>query len=658
MDSNKTVNPDLKNERQKCTFNPLELTYLVYEGRDRNKQRKEIENFFFSDPDLQDKVPLDFLSHKEKYEETIRKACVIHKKLLEYRSIAGHIDSETEKLLQSVIAAVLKDGNPFGLNTVMFVPALLGQGTPEQQSKWLKRAIKYEIIGTELGHGTFIRGLETTAHYDPNTQEFILNSPTLSSYKWWMPSMGHTANYAVVMAQLYTQGVRRGIHLFIVQIRDEETHEPMPGIKVGEIGTKVGMHAINNGYLGFENVRIPRNRMLMKNAQLPDGSYVKAPSDKLTYGAMMFVRVIMLQGAAAQLAQASTIAIRYSVVRRQSEMKPGEPEPQILDYRTQQYKLFPNLATSLAIKQSASFVWKMYTDNFVIKFDSSGNSIFYERAKAVCTSTAAQGVETCRLSCGGHGYMTCSNFSCIYGVATASCTYEGENTVLLLQTARYLMKAWQQAVSGVNLTPTVAYLKEALSERKSSQQWENSIPHIVKAFQRVSAGKVRMGLKSLQKRINGGFAPEVAWNSTSIELAECAEAHARTFLVETFIKRIAEINCSVALKTVLVQLSELFAIYTLLRNKGDFLAFSNMTPQDISGLQVWMENLLEALRPNAVGIVDGFDFHDRVLSSALGAYDGRVYERLFEEASKSPLNKETVNQSFHKYLKPFLKSSL
>jgi hypothetical protein len=38
---------------------------------------------------------------------------------------------------------------------------------------------------TELGHGTFIRGLETTAHYDPTTQEFILNSPTLTSYKWW-----------------------------------------------------------------------------------------------------------------------------------------------------------------------------------------------------------------------------------------------------------------------------------------------------------------------------------------------------------------------------------------------------------------------------------------------------------------------------------------
>ena len=33
--------------------------------------------------------------------------------------------------------------------------------------------------------GTFIRGLETTATYDPQTEEFVLHSPTLASTKWW-----------------------------------------------------------------------------------------------------------------------------------------------------------------------------------------------------------------------------------------------------------------------------------------------------------------------------------------------------------------------------------------------------------------------------------------------------------------------------------------
>jgi acyl-CoA oxidase len=56
---------------------------------------------------------------------------------------------------------------------------------------------------------------------------------------------------------------------------------------------------------------------------LQDGTYVKSPSDKLTYGTMMFVRVILLQDMAGYLSKASTIAIRYSAVRRQSELKPG-----------------------------------------------------------------------------------------------------------------------------------------------------------------------------------------------------------------------------------------------------------------------------------------------------------------------------------------------
>jgi acyl-CoA oxidase len=75
-------------------------------------------------------------------------------------------------------------------------------------------------------------------------------------------------------------------------------------------------------------------------------------------------------------------------------------------------------------------------------------------------------------------------------------------------------------------------------------------------------------------------------------------------------------------------------------------------------LQYRLEDALAKLRPNAVAIVDGFDIPDNVLGSALGAYDGNVYERLFEEAQKSPLNQEPVNKSFHMYLKPFMKSQL
>lgn len=56
--------------------------------------------------------------------------------------------------------------------------------------------------------------------------------------------------------------------------------------------------------------------------------------------------------------------------------------------------------------------------------------------KAVCTKDSAKAIEVCRLATGGHGYMNSSNFPSTYGMVTAAETYEGENTVLLLQTAR------------------------------------------------------------------------------------------------------------------------------------------------------------------------------------------------------------------------------
>lgn len=69
----------------------------------------------------------------------------------------------------------------------MFVPAIKGQGTNEQQQKWIPLAYKLQIIGcyaqTELGHGSNVQGLETTATFDPKTDEFVIHSPTLTSSK-------------------------------------------------------------------------------------------------------------------------------------------------------------------------------------------------------------------------------------------------------------------------------------------------------------------------------------------------------------------------------------------------------------------------------------------------------------------------------------------
>uniref|UniRef100_A0A1B0BSF1 Acyl-CoA oxidase C-alpha1 domain-containing protein n=1 Tax=Glossina palpalis gambiensis TaxID=67801 RepID=A0A1B0BSF1_9MUSC len=180
-------------------------------------------------------------------------------------------------------------------------------------------------------HGTFLRGLETRADYDEKTQEFGLNSPTLTACKWWLGGFGHTVNYAVIVAQLYTLRKFRSLAPFIVQISDKVTHMPVPGVDIGEIGPKLGMKSGNNGYLGLKNVRVPLNHMVMKNQQmLFNGTYISPKNSASAYGIMMFVRVVLIREASLALAKASTTAAHYLAVRRQSHVDPNKPEPQIL----------------------------------------------------------------------------------------------------------------------------------------------------------------------------------------------------------------------------------------------------------------------------------------------------------------------------------------
>lgn len=56
--------------------------------------------------------------------------------------------------------------------------------------------------------------------------------------------------------------------------------------------------------------------------------------------------------------------------------------------------------------------------------------------KAFTTWAANSAIEVCRMSCGGHGYSRSSALPDIYVEFTPTCTYEGENTVMMLQTAR------------------------------------------------------------------------------------------------------------------------------------------------------------------------------------------------------------------------------
>uniref|UniRef100_A0AAX7TZ02 Acyl-coenzyme A oxidase n=1 Tax=Astatotilapia calliptera TaxID=8154 RepID=A0AAX7TZ02_ASTCA len=564
---------------------------------------------------------------------------------------------------------------PLDLHLGMFLPTLLNQATPEQMDRFFMPAWTLKIIGTyaqtEMGHGTHLRGLETTATYDPATQEFVLNSPTVSSIKWWPGGLGKTSNHAIVLAQLYTLGNCHGLHAFIVPIRDMNTHLPLPGIVVGDIGPKFGFNEVDNGFLKLENVRIPRENMLMKYAKVePDGTYVKPPSTKLTYGTMVFIRSMIVAESARALAKSSTIAIRYSAVRHQSEIRPGEPEPQILDYQTQQYKLFPLLATAYAFTFVGQYMRQTYhriTED-INQGDFSEMPELHALSaglKAFTSWEATSAIEVCRMSCGGHGYSRSSALPDIYVEFTPTCTYEGENTVMMLQTARYLVKSYKQAKAGQQLSGIVSYLNEADVRRVQPQPVAarptvvdiNDLTSLTEVYKLRAAILVELAAKSIQQELQRRKSQEDAWNNSAIDLVRASNAHCHYVVVKLFTDKLGEV-ADTAVHSVLSTLALLYTLYGITKNSGDFLQVSKIiiVPQ-VMQISSRIKELLAQLRPNAVALADAFDIHDKKLNSVLGRYDGNVYEHMFEWARKSPLNATEVHESFHKYLKP-LRSKL
>ncbi|XP_047221568.1 peroxisomal acyl-coenzyme A oxidase 1 isoform X1 [Girardinichthys multiradiatus] len=656
------MNPDIKRERLNASFDVEKVTYILDGGPEKTKRRREIESLVFSDPDFNEEDP-NFLSRSERYDQAIRKSAQMVLKLREY----GIADPEEIYHYKSCVHPGRP--SPLDLHLAMFLPTLLNQASPAQMDHFFMPAWNLKIIGTyaqtEIGHGTHLRGLETTATYDPATQEFVLNSPTVSSIKWWPGGLGKTSNYAIVLAQLYTLGNCHGLHAFIVPIRDMTTHEPLPGIVVGDIGPKFGFSEVDNGFLKLENVRIPRENMMMKYSKVePDGTYVNPPSSKLTYGTMVFVRSMIVGESARALAKSCTIAIRYSAVRHQSEIRPGEPEPQILDYQTQQYKLFPLLAMGYAFTFVSQYMTEIYhrITEHINQGDFSELPELHALSaglKAFTTWETNSAIEVCRMSCGGHGYSRSSALPDIYVEFTPTCTYEGENTVMMLQTARYLVKSYRQAKAGQQLSGIVSYLNESQNRRVQPQAVAarppvvdiNDLSSLVDGYKQRAAVLVEVAAKSIQQELQRRKSQEDAWNNSAIDLVRASDAHCHYVVVKVFNEKLKGIG-DTAIHSVLSTLAVLYAMHGITKNSGDFLQAGVVSVPQVLQISVRIKELLSQLRPNVVALVDAFDIHDKKLNSVLGRYDGNVYEHMFEWARRSPLNATEVHESFHKYLKP------
>ena len=63
---------------------------------------------------------------------------------------------------------------------------------------------------------------------------------------------------------------------------------PFPGVKVGDLGEKLGYSSVDNGYLSFEHYRIPRKNMLSRFMSIDKhGEFKMKENPKVIYQIMV-----------------------------------------------------------------------------------------------------------------------------------------------------------------------------------------------------------------------------------------------------------------------------------------------------------------------------------------------------------------------------------
>ncbi|XP_068413931.1 peroxisomal acyl-coenzyme A oxidase 2 [Eschrichtius robustus] len=654
------VHPDIESERHMQSFNVEELTNILDGGAQNTALRRKVESIIHSDPELSLKDNY-FMTQNERYEAAIKKK--FHIQMLAQR-LGWSEDSRELYYANRSLSGDLGLALQF-----VFQKALRSLGSEEQIAKWDPLCNKLQILATyaqtELGHGTYLQGLETEATYDAATQEFVVHSPTLTAIKWWPGDLGRSATHALVQAQLICSGAQQGMHAFIVPIRSLKDHSPLPGITVGDIGPKMDFDHSDNGFLQLDHVRVPRENMLSRFAQvLPDGTYIKLGTAKSNYLSMVVVRVDILSDEVIPLLQkACVIAIRYSVIRRQSRLRPSDPEAKVLDYQTQQQKLFPPLAKAYAFHFVANSLLEFFHRSYSSILDRDFSLLPELHAlsagmKALVSDFCIQGAELCRRACGGHGYSKLSGLPSLVTRVTASCTYEGENTVLYLQTARFLVKSYlqaQESTSQRSLPQSVAYLTAPHLARCPAQKVADFLhPELyTTAWAHVAARLIKDSVHHLQTLMQSGADRHEAWNQTTVIHLQAAKAHLYYVTVKIFTEALEKLENQPAIQQVLKRLCDLYALHGIMTNTGDFLHDGFLSGAQIDMARKAYLDLLLLIRKDAILLTDAFDFSDQCLNSALGCYDGNVYERLFQWAQKSPTNTQG-NPAYEKYIRPLL----
>lgn len=314
---------------------------------------------------------------------------------------------------------------------------------------------------TELGFGNNAVEMETTATYDPATQEFIVNSPTTLSQKYWITNGACHAKYAAVFAQTIVNGQNEGIHVVLVRIREEDL-TVSKGVFIEDMGIKMECNGVDNARIAFHNVRVPYTNLLNKYSDIDPASGKLISSISKKRNRFLKVADRLLSGRlciASMMMGAVKMGLLITLLFAKNRFgvgKDGKSSSPILDYQLQKLALIPLLAQAVSHNIGLNYIKDMYSNPTTINED---NVRFCCVIKPLVSWLAEKVGSVCRERCGGQGYLSVNRIGSIVGFSHAGMTAEGDNCVLMQKVAKELLSDLQ---SGKISLPTMKRTQAAL----------------------------------------------------------------------------------------------------------------------------------------------------------------------------------------------------
>ncbi|KAA8493504.1 Acyl-coenzyme A oxidase 3, peroxisomal [Porphyridium purpureum] len=325
---------------------------------------------------------------------------------------------------------------------------------------------------TELGHGSNVMAIETVATYDPSSQTFDLFTPNNLASKFWIGGSAQHGKLCAVFAQLRMGDQWQGPHVFLVRIRDDDGNL-MPNVRIKDCGSKMGLQGVDNGQIWFDHVKVPRENMLNRLANVsPQGEYtspLKSVAQRFgaTVGGLTMGRFLIAAAAVDASKIGLIVAVRYSCMRTQFKDK------KIMEYVTHQRRLVPALATTYGLEfamQELSRMMRKSQTSKEVHFLSSG-------LKAYATWHRVKTLQDCREACGGMGFLSENQIGPIMTDMNVDVTFEGDNTVLMQQVVKGMLASTPEGAAGAgNVTgPTVQAIDQLEPSLLALLRWREAV---------------------------------------------------------------------------------------------------------------------------------------------------------------------------------------